>query len=384
MAQCPIEFTHLSASWSHTCAVASNGELYCWGDSQGGHSYAPALQTTENWSTVSAGSGFSCGTTTLSRTLCWGYNEFNQIVVPSTASDFKQISSSVFHSCGVTEAGGGACWGRNQYGEGSVPGGQTWMMIAAGQEHSCGITTARGMLCWGTSSNNRLVIPTLTDDGWALVSAGAFHTCAITTKARLLCWGYNEQGQTVVPGDWGWSDVSCGDYHTCGVTVAGTLHCWGSNLDAQCEVPSISPRDSWKAVASGGKHSCGQTMLGDVYCWGSAADGKLLTPTTMVEQKYTCHLALLSLTASWSHTCAVASNGEYTAGVIRREDTATLRLYKQLRIGQPFRQALVSHAAPQHFLEHFVGGTMSSIKSLFRPLLPISNKSRAPFSIHVE
>jgi len=149
------QFTEISASGSHTCAVEAQTALgYCWG-----------------------------------RAGLIGDNSTSQRQTPTLVGDgagrirFSSVSAGVSHSCGIEfDTGTAYCWGRNDAGqlgnattaERLVPtataGTPRFGSISAGESLSCGVETLTGFgYCWGLntsgqvgdgSTTNRLV-PTL-------------------------------------------------------------------------------------------------------------------------------------------------------------------------------------------------------------------------------
>jgi len=81
------------------------------------------------FSTVSAGSGRTCGVTTSDAAYCWGSNPNGQLGNGTTTSSslpvavsgglsFSTVSAGDQQTCGMTTRGTAYCWGN---GSGSVP-----------------------------------------------------------------------------------------------------------------------------------------------------------------------------------------------------------------------------------------------------------------------
>jgi alpha-tubulin suppressor-like RCC1 family protein len=78
---------------------------------------------------ISSGERHTCGITRLNRTLlCWGDNEFGQLgngteidaaspVVVVGGMRFSSVTAGSGHTCGITTAGAALCWGRNNSGQ---------------------------------------------------------------------------------------------------------------------------------------------------------------------------------------------------------------------------------------------------------------------------
>src|SRR5262249_30769292 len=84
----PMPATAIALGYSHTCAIATNGELYCWGSNMSGQLGDPALSTTATPALISlagsvveiaGGGNFSCARKTNADIVCWGINASGQL-----------------------------------------------------------------------------------------------------------------------------------------------------------------------------------------------------------------------------------------------------------------------------------------------------------------
>ena len=78
---------------------------------------------------VSAGRSHTCGVATNGAVHCWGNNFYGQVgdgtgsdlrLVPTVVAGgltFASVSVSWFHTCGLTTGGVGYCWGSNEFGQ---------------------------------------------------------------------------------------------------------------------------------------------------------------------------------------------------------------------------------------------------------------------------
>jgi alpha-tubulin suppressor-like RCC1 family protein len=318
-----LVFASVSVGYSHTCAVTTAGDAYCWGEGPavvaGGLSFAA----------VSAGWTHTCGLTAAGAAYCWGSNSYGQLGDGTTTGrssprlvagglSFAAVSAGDDYTCGVTAAGAAYCWGVNyagQLGDGTttdraspalVTGGVSFAAVSAGDSHTCGLTDAGAAYCWGSNRFGNLGDGTTTDRAtprlvagalsFAAVSANLFYTCGLTAAGAAYCWGSNEFGRLgdgtmtdrasprLVAGGLNFTALSAGAQYTCAVTAAHAAYCWGYNGYGQLGDGTTTGRRtptpvtggvSFAAVSAGFYHTCGLTPLGAAYCWGDNRFGNL-------------------------------------------------------------------------------------------------------------
>mmetsp|Transcript_31872 Transcript_31872/g.49825 ORF Transcript_31872/g.49825 Transcript_31872/m.49825 type:complete len:382 (-) Transcript_31872:1946-3091(-) len=144
----------------------------------------------------------------------------------------QSVSSGFYHSCALLQDASVVCWGYNQYGQ-----------LLKGD-------TSNGMQM-GDS-----LTPLAIGKNVSKVSAGGYHTCVLLTDGQVLCWGNNNAGQlglgdtinrgsnasdpqasALKPVDLGGQqavDIASGGYHTCAILWDGSLKCWGRCDVGQC------------------------------------------------------------------------------------------------------------------------------------------------------
>ncbi|MEP6731130.1 MAG: hypothetical protein ABJE10_10855 [bacterium] len=283
------------SSPSHFCGVSDIGSLYCWGiNSLTDTTPAPKVFTTLvptlvpsalTFSMAAPGGAFNCALATDQNVYCWGDNSLGQLgdrtikihyapAVVSGGFKFASVSSGAVHACGVTVGGAGLCWGGNgngQLGNGTTGGSVTptavggvisFQSIGAGDSFSCGLTTTGQAYCWGNLGAGSTIVSTPrtypTAPIFTSLSVGGFHACALTADGSAYCWGNNTQGQlgdsstvdrpnpTPVATALKFKAISAGYAHTCASAVDGSVACWGLNrageLGDSTAVNRLQPR----------------------------------------------------------------------------------------------------------------------------------------------
>jgi alpha-tubulin suppressor-like RCC1 family protein len=302
----------------HTCGVATDGSLSCWGsgswgmlgDGADGQGLPPHLTTvpvvvgTGHFVDVAVGAKDSCALDASGAAYCAGDNFWKQLGVDTTASVCTEPQSPSYSaSCSTTFV--------------RVSGTTTFRRIFAGGYTTCGVTSTGDAYCWGMNlaaqANSGLpptnATPALasTSVSFNLMSGGLSHMCGLTATGVAYCWGRGGFGElgtgaqiaqeapTAVASALTFTRISAGGSHACAVATSGDVYCWGTNTNFElgsptsescngnssysvtCSTTPIAVAGLPKAVdvAVGAQHSCALAVSGAVYCWGDGTRGQL-------------------------------------------------------------------------------------------------------------
>lgn len=251
----------LSAAYDHTCAVADDGKIWCWGQN--------------NYRQVGDGSDV------LFRT--------SPEPVRGLPKRAIAVSAGFTHSCALVEGGAAYCWGDNNFGKADpassdrilvearavpVPGIQ-FSAIRAAYSHTCALATDGTVFCWGATDSGQCGvdpaiagvtqvgptrIPNL--DQVTFIETVTNHACAVRKAApSLVCWGDNRYLA-------GRDDLS----HKLGPNAAGLKYsATPVSVDVAGEVLGVGMGyDTTYAVGSDGR----------TYAFGLNTDGRLGTGST--------------------------------------------------------------------------------------------------------
>lgn len=333
----PPTVTALSAGDTHTCALRSNGQVWCWGNNDRGQLGNGSTTSSANpvrvgsdsdWASVSTGGNYSCGVRAGGQLWCWGAIDQMDVVqnygaVPvrvGSASDWSSVSAGWQHACGVRAGGQLWCWGFNnsgQLGNGStnnsgnpvrVGSASDWLSVSAGAfTHSCGLRAGGNVWCWGAndwaqlgvSNTNPSSVPVLVGSGFTSVAAGGYHSCGIRNGGQMWCWGTitnDDDDNFVMVVDYGfgpqrvgsasdWSSVAAGYLSACGLRSSGQIWCWGFNDYGQLGNGSttnsanpvmVGSASDWSSISRvTNRTACGVRAGGQAWCWGMGDDGQL-------------------------------------------------------------------------------------------------------------
>ena len=225
----------IGASDGGSCAVLSDGTLWCWGGVYGaaGKGTPSQIQGISNATAIAAKGAASCALIGDGTVRCWGSNVTGQLgdgITPTglsaptilTPVQVKGITNAIAvrssggTTCALLATGGVMCWGDNiagQLGNGST-----------------------------TSSNAPVAVSGISN---AIdLAVGGLTTCAVLADGTAACWGYNRDGElgnndqnkanssvpVSVVGLSNARQIAIATPSTCAVLSDGSVTCWGENL----------------------------------------------------------------------------------------------------------------------------------------------------------
>lgn len=337
-----VQFVALVAGFNHTCGLASDGDLYCWGRNDSGqlgigssdnaaHPKPMLVSAKPKVAFISANGDQTCALTAAGVAYCWGDNKYGQLgngtlvsaVFPVPVSGdlkFKELSVGATHTCGLTISGAAYCWGGNWHGQ-------------------LGIGTMDGeerYPCCHTSP-----VPVAGGRSFSSVQAGGIHTCGLTFNGNAWCWGNHKNfGQLgtgdidlqdrpapmQVTGNLKFGSLSVG-IPSCGIVSDGTAYCWGGGpvpeLGIKSRVerldhPVVVPGNlKFKRIASGAFFACGITREDIAYCWGYNRHGQIGNGSTesvdvpeLVSQELRFRVVTTGGNEFSGHTCGITTDAD--------------------------------------------------------------------------
>ena len=318
------------------------------------------------FSQVTTGSLATCAVKTNGTVWCWGRNNVGQLGIGNTTNQANpvqvsgltgvtQVEAHDEFACALKSDGTVRCWGGNgngQLGNGNntnsntpvqVTGITTATQISAGYAHACALLSDATVRCWGwnilyqlgngTTTNSNTPVTPSGLGSVTQIRAGVFSTCALLSDATVRCWGagnngglgdgnntYSTSTKTSPTGISGVTYLSNnpGWNHECVVLTNQSLKCWGLNDNGQVgngtsgtiqSTPvSVSNITNVESVSTGPYSSCAKKADGSPWCWGWNGYGGLGVGDTAIRNVPTAVSGISTvsqISAGYFHMCAV-------------------------------------------------------------------------------
>lgn len=346
----------IASGGSTACVVTTDGLVFCWGDGQSGQ-FGNDTSGPSNFSNqpvqvdmegalsgrtlvqVSVGGSSVCALASSGEVFCWGDNSSGQLGTGDTTSSLVPVAANAGPLAGKTLA-----------------------RIDVAFAYACAIDTSSAAYCWGNgifgqlgngaSANSPTPVEVeMAGLEFVDIQAYTFTTCAITTDAEAYCWGRNNQGQIGdgttqsrnVPTPVSTSgllagqrviSIAPGDEATCAVTEEGAIACWGDNSFGQLGNGSNTPTDVPESVDMTGvladkrprqvsvayELACVVNFDGSIGCWGNGSSGAFGNGSNDSST-----VPVLASTGGMPFS-QVSTNNYFTYGVVTHEAPTTCAL----------------------------------------------------------
>tara|TARA_Y100001954_G_scaffold64051_1_gene69768 strand:- start:971 stop:2746 length:1776 start_codon:yes stop_codon:yes gene_type:complete len=326
-----------------SCALRTNGKVYCWGSNGEGKlgiglpstgtpnpmSLGPAmLPENDPVTDIQMGSKGAMARLASGKLYCWGscmkttpnstslISQYTPTLVAGV-SDIDYFEMAHWQACGMQTNGDVICWGRN-----------TNAALGNGNENLVG-------------SYEHTNLGNITHLGTGYYMSGGGHTCALADNNDVWCWGFNQRGQAGQTNGDVCGDGDCvkspqkvaglegktlvyldaSNASSCVVTEEGEVYCWGQNTSGQLGNGTYTSTGEPQRVQGlggvritevslGSGHICALSEDGEVYCWGSNTRWNQVGDSTDVNQLQAVQvpglpLPAIQVAARTEHTCAL-------------------------------------------------------------------------------
>lgn len=287
----------ITAGQSHSCALSTTGEAYCWGINAWGElgdgttelrigPVAVSMPAGVTFVDIVASTNFTVALSSTGEAYAWGLNQLGQLGDGTTTSQtapvavsmpsgvtFTEIGAGRFHGLALTASGDAYAWGDNRYaqlGDGTtinrltpgavnMPSGVGLTDISGGQFYSLALASTGDTYAWGRNNVGQLGDGTTTDrqspvavsmppgTSFTELHAGLGHNLALTSSGDALAWGTNLFGQlgdgtttnrttptpVEMPTGVSFTRLATGLYHSLALSSTGDAFAWGFNRFGQ-------------------------------------------------------------------------------------------------------------------------------------------------------
>jgi alpha-tubulin suppressor-like RCC1 family protein len=230
----PGPAVQLTAGYSGECALLADATIWCWNES----AVLPTkLDSQVRFAKLSTNYP-ACAIAENGDAYCWG-GGYGRLGIGDADTDCQYGPSCLSTKVPLL-----------------VVGGHKWIDISVGSVSACGITTDHRAYCWGemypsfmdgprgllgagSFIGSKSPLPVAGDLRFNSVAVGTRHACAVAIDNSAYCWGQNASGQLGVGfggpnvaspqrviGNLGFESLSVAEV-TCGISVGKNLYCWG-------------------------------------------------------------------------------------------------------------------------------------------------------------
>lgn len=184
----PTAFTRVSFHQRHGCGISA-GQLYCWGTNDVGQLGRGSLSGSEPLPPgpvasplgaavdVTAGINHTCAIETDGDLYCWGNNVDGQLGIGGFSREsapvrvgpgYGRVRAGTSHTCAIDTSGALFCWGRNTSGRlglgdqmerdapARVDDAERYVAVATGGSSTCGVREGGRVYCWGSNEHGKL------------------------------------------------------------------------------------------------------------------------------------------------------------------------------------------------------------------------------------
>ena len=260
-------FDRVAVGWEHACALHRDGGIQCWGvglnreeferdgDFDQSISPLPPQLGGQVYVDLVSGAHHSCAIAQDGSVRCWGDNVYGQATPPNES--FSRIFAGGWMSCGLTESQNAICWGDQRFGAEfhTALSELTWLDLSIGVDRVCGISTENQSYCWirpggdhplstlrtGESSSRSMdsseesvdtntVLERIELGQGQSIFTGINQSCIIRLDGSSQCFEHTSQTPISTPNDDLVRQWSIGDQTRCMLKSDLTLECTGRLL----------------------------------------------------------------------------------------------------------------------------------------------------------
>ncbi len=306
----PVSMSQVSVGEVHSCAIATDQTIKCWGWNQYGQSDPPEGEFIQ----VSAGGTHSYAIATNHTIKCWG--DDGRGITDAPGGTYTRVVANNWFTCALATDGAIRCWGDNFHDQSSVPPGTYTHLAMSDTFHTCAIRTNKTVDCWGGDYSRNVLGNFYTDKELPLgaytdMDTSHSYTCTIRTNQTLQCWDNVSAKPYDAPAGT-FTHVTTGSRHMCAISTNQTIECWGFsgsyfvNREVYKVVLTEPPEGTYRYITTRRNHSCAIATDGTIDCWEGLTGGPFGNEYGQSEAPPGTYTQIAT---GIFHNCAIATNG---------------------------------------------------------------------------
>ncbi|MEO7329343.1 MAG: hypothetical protein ABI193_12235 [Minicystis sp.] len=301
----PPTVTRVSSKWAHLCSIDATSHLHCWGQNLAGElgvpgaaTFAPAplaVDPDHTYREVSAGVGTTCAIRSEGSLFCWGRNHGGPLATGDSdphdaplqigdAEDWERVSIGSGLACGLRAGGQMYCWGSQDFGELAQPPLSpkalkeptliegTWVALSSHWYLTIAVRDDGSL--W-VSNNDGVFAKVGGFSGKAReISVGVLYALVVDDQGTLTHLSFPESEQeafpTVLMPGVPFVGAMASAYGSCAISADRRMYC---TADASYTVPDLAPLEDqqarWTSVGVGNRYGCSAAEDETIWCWGT-------------------------------------------------------------------------------------------------------------------
>jgi hypothetical protein len=229
----PNRYAKITAASGSLCGIQPTGSVHC----EFGPSEFQTAPTGTNFTAISGSRYHACALRSDATVACWGVDQEGSVTRPHFETGVRSVAVDGPGTCVVRNSGTLACFGVDEYGQLSAAnedGGTDFVAVSMGPGNTCALHTNGSAECWGNDSFGQVSgVAQAASSTFQSISVGEGTICGLRTDGTVRCWGNDEIGQAAGPNEAGGGivQVSAGSGRTCLLWDDGTFRCYGVDIE---------------------------------------------------------------------------------------------------------------------------------------------------------
>lgn len=271
-AQAPARVVAAAVSGYHTCAVVSDGSVWCWGENASGclgdgthtNRRTPVrVKGLDDAIDVAVSEGMSCAVRRTGEVLCWGVGDPSVAPVGNMQDAVKVASTGRFEMCAIRRSHRLACW---QPHEAAM---DTTISDAADFAGAGLIRATNGRIISGEDPSGRTQYHSANMREGQGNRAGPGWTCLLDANGQVTCKRSDQSEPAPVGGLGRATGLAMLPTWGCTYDSQGAVECWdpSSAPPNVRRLPAAGPVASFAEMSGRHEHVCAIRRDGRLACW---------------------------------------------------------------------------------------------------------------------